>query len=181
MTRVRDLPRAGLSLTRNVVGDALANAGAAADYLSDQVAQRRALAPQEDPGPGGLSQLGREECLRLLRTRSVARLAYVARAGRPDIVPVNYALLDGDVLIRSGPGPKLQAAERREWVALEVDDIDDAGRTGWSVVVVGRARRLTAAEQAAIAPDALPVTWADGPRTALIRIRVERLDGRRLH
>lgn len=43
-------------------------------------------------------------------------------------------LLGGDVLVRSGSGPKLQAAERQELVALEVDDLDEADRSGWSLV-----------------------------------------------
>ena len=48
---------------------------------------------------------------------------------------------------RARPGPKLKAAERGDAVALEVEDIDEEQHTGWSVVVVGRARRLSATEQ----------------------------------
>lgn len=96
------------------------------------------------------------------------------------MVPVNYAVHDGGVVIRSGAGPELQAAERRAVVVLEVDDVDEQARTGWSVVVQGRARRLSASERDALPAGALPTAWATGPRTAVVRIDPTRVDGRRL-
>ena len=108
----------------------------------------------------------------------MGRIAYVARAGLPDIVPVNYVLDGEDVLVRSGPGPKLQAAERGDMVAFQVDDIDEGQHTGWSVVVVGRARRLSAAEQNRV--ERVPKPWAVGPRSHLVRITPTRITGRRL-
>jgi nitroimidazol reductase NimA-like FMN-containing flavoprotein (pyridoxamine 5'-phosphate oxidase superfamily) len=122
--------------------------------------------------------LSRSECLALLASRKVGRFTYVARAGVPDVVPVNYALDGHDVVIRSGPGPKLQAAERRDVVAFEVDEIDEDGRRGWSVVVHGTAVSLTPGEQHHLPADALP--WASGPRTHVIRIKTSRITGRRL-
>lgn len=82
------------------------------------------------------------------------------------------------VLVRSGPGPKLQAAERGDMVAFEVDDIDEEQHTGWSVVVVGRTRRLSAAEQNRV--ELVPTPWAVGPRLHLVRITPTRITGRRL-
>jgi nitroimidazol reductase NimA-like FMN-containing flavoprotein (pyridoxamine 5'-phosphate oxidase superfamily) len=110
----------------------------------------------------------------------VGRLAYVARPGVPDLVPVNYLLHEGDVLVRSGTGPKLQAAERGEVMTLEVDALDEDAQTGWSVVAAGRARRLSPAEVRALPAGALPRTWAVGPRHAVLRIRGTRVEGRRL-
>jgi nitroimidazol reductase NimA-like FMN-containing flavoprotein (pyridoxamine 5'-phosphate oxidase superfamily) len=174
-------PRTTLSVAGRLRRQAASNARTAAQALGQQVADRRRLAPTEDDTPGSLSRLTREQCLDRLRERRVGRLAYVARAGVPDVVPVNYSLYDGDVLIRSGAGPKLQAAERRDVVALEVDDIDEDAHAGWSVVAVGRARRLTPSEQDALPEGVLPATWAHGPRSAVIRVHVTRLDGRVLH
>jgi hypothetical protein len=37
---------------------------------------------------------------------------------------VNDVFDDDDVLLRTGRGPKLQTAERREFVAVEVDALD---------------------------------------------------------
>lgn len=160
-------PARVLSLTTR----ALDNARSAGEAIAQAVADRRALAP----GPGGLAALDEAECLRLLATRSVGRLAYVARAGTPDIAPVNYVLDGRDVLVRSGPGPKLQAAERGDRVAFEVDDLDEQVRAGWSVVVAGRARVVPPAEAARLD---LPEPWSQGPRRHVVRIS-GRVTGRR--
>lgn len=162
----------------NVVGNAVSNAGRALGDIADAVDdRRRMLVEPEDAAPGDLVVLPRARCLELLETRSTGRLGYIARAGVPDITPVNYLLRDGTVLIRSGPGPKLQAAERRDLVAFQVDDIDETAHTGWSVVVFGRAERLRP-EQAAVLD--LPSPWANGPRRHTLRITPARIDGRQL-
>ncbi|HWG93418.1 MAG TPA: pyridoxamine 5'-phosphate oxidase family protein [Mycobacteriales bacterium] len=154
------------ALTRSALG----NARAACAALGLAREDRASVA-------GGLRVLDEDECLALLARRTVGRLAYVARAGVPDVTPVNY-LLDGrDVLVRSAPGPKLQAAERGDVVAFEVDDLDEDAQAGWSVVLVGRARRLSAAE-AARTP--APVPWSDGVRRHVVRISPTRITGRAL-
>lgn len=161
-----------------VVGGALHNARTAAAFVSDQRQLRQGLAPSSPKSGGPFTRLGRAECFELLGTCTVGRLAYIARSGAPDIVPVNYAMWGDTVVVRSGPGPKLQAAERREMVAFEVDELEHALRGGWSVVVVGRARRMSAAERWPVPAHALPETWAPGQRFALIRISPLRIEGR---
>lgn len=178
-------PKDLLSLVERSTRGGLANARTAAGAVTDAAAQRRALTdavtPEGAPStPGGLTRLSKATCLELVATRRMGRLAYLARAGTPDIVPVNFTLRRGEVLIRSGPGPKLQAAERRDEVAFEVDDIDEVAGVGWSVVMVGTARRLTAVEQRQIPAAEVPPPWAAGPRTALITLTPRRVDGRRL-
>lgn len=141
----------------------------------------RAAPAQDDDGtPGALLRIPTDECLELLTTHAVGRLAYVAREDVPDVVPVNDVVHDGAILLRSGVGPKLQAAERRAVVAFEVDEVDEVAHTGWSVVAVGRARRLSPQQRDALPPDAVPVAWAHGPRWAVIRIDPVRIEGRRL-
>lgn len=167
-------------LGRRVVGAALENAASSTAAIAQQVRLREALAPAADDGPGALSRLDRATCLELLGSRRTGRLAYVARAGVPDVVPVNLVVDAGRLLVRSGPGPKLQAAERREVVAVEVDDIDEDTRTGWSVVVAGRARRLHTSEAAALPAGLLPEVWARGPRSSVIAVELTRVEGRRL-
>src|SRR4051794_9922956 len=165
-------------------GSALANARTAVESISAAVGERaelmRLLVRDDRPAahPGDLIALSRDACLELLRTRSVGRIAYVARAGVPDVVPVNYVVYGEDVLIRSGPGPKLQAAERRDVVAFEVDDIDEGGQRGWSVVVHGTAEQLSMADARHLPAD--PHPWATGPRTHLIRVQTQSVTGRRL-
>lgn len=177
------LPRSVASLVQRTSGSALANARSAADLLGTAIADRTELTRQlltehEPPDPGGaLSPISPDECLRLLASCSLGRLAYIARARVPDIVPVNFSLHDGDLLIRSGPGPKLQAAERRELVAFEVDRIDEDAKTGWSVVVHGVAERVPWSDELHVE---VGPSWATGPRQHVIRLSPRRITGRRL-
>jgi hypothetical protein len=85
------------------------------------------------------SEIPKDECLQLLSQRSVGRLA-VVRMGRPLIFPVNYAF-DGEVVVfRTDPGQKLSGSLLRK-VAFEVDDVDEAAGTGWSVLLQATATR----------------------------------------
>jgi uncharacterized protein len=167
------------ALARSSTRSALDNARAAAESIALAVSDRQALAPlpHEEVVEGGLAELSEQECLALLRSRTVGRLAYVAREGVPDIAPVNYVMDGRHVLIRSGPGPKLQAAERGEVVAFEVDDVDEDAHRGWSIVVSGRAQRLSEEEQGRVPT---PTPWLQGPRRHVVRIRPHRIAGRRI-
>src|SRR6476646_11639130 len=73
----------------------------------------------------GLEILSTDECLDLLRSQTLGRVA-VQIGATPAISPVNYALLDDDVVFRTDPGTKLSAALMRTMVAYEVDDTDPA-------------------------------------------------------
>jgi nitroimidazol reductase NimA-like FMN-containing flavoprotein (pyridoxamine 5'-phosphate oxidase superfamily) len=92
----------------------------------------------------GMEHLDRDECLRRLarHQHGIGRLA-VIEGGRPTIIPVNYALVEDHVVFRSSPGSKLDAALGAGGAAFEIDDVDEAGRTGWSVVVRGRLEVVT--------------------------------------
>jgi nitroimidazol reductase NimA-like FMN-containing flavoprotein (pyridoxamine 5'-phosphate oxidase superfamily) len=178
---------------------AIANARGAAAEIARSVEERTALMVGLEPAAGegevpagGTGQAADErrlvvlkatECRRLLATRRLGRLAFVNHRDQPLIVPVNYGLDAGDILIASGPGPKLQAAIRGDAVAFEVDALDETTGQGWSVVVTGRAKReprpagnfRTASDLPA---DSVPCPWAPGPRSAVIRISTQRITGR---
>ncbi|HKN43328.1 MAG TPA: pyridoxamine 5'-phosphate oxidase family protein, partial [Propionibacteriaceae bacterium] len=67
-------------------------------------------------------------------------------------------------------------------VALEVDDLDHHKRTGWSVIVYGRAEAVAAPEELfeqGEMDDLVP--WAPGVRNLLIQITPSRIAGCLLH
>ena len=100
-----------------------------------------------------LEELGREECLALLATQSIGRLA-VADHGHypPHIVPVNFALEGDRVVFRSDWGLKFRLAIlAKHSVSFEVDHLDPEGRLAWSVVVQGRVELLPQDEVDAVA------------------------------
>jgi len=130
---------------------------------------------------GTIVLLDREECIRLLATHCVGRIAVVDH-GRPHVVPVNYTM-DGDaVVFRTAVGTKLDAASRSA-VAFEVDDLDRETREGWSVVVHGLAQEVTPYDR----PDIVrrvrsldPVPWATGDKPHVVRIAPHTVTGRRV-
>ncbi|HLM16423.1 MAG TPA: pyridoxamine 5'-phosphate oxidase family protein [Acidimicrobiia bacterium] len=127
----------------------------------------------------GLEILTPEECKDLLRSQTLGRIA--VRIGEPPaILPVNYGLLDDDVVFRTDPGSKLSAAAMQVMVAFEVDDIDAASRTGSSVVVAGYAEEVRDAVTLDRV-DRLDIDrWVAEGRDYVIRIRPRTITGRRL-
>ena len=91
----------------------------------------------EDEGPV-VEELDRDECLRLLTTQSVGRLAACQPGWAPHVVPVNYVLLRDSIVFRTDEGTKLRLLVS-EPVTFEVDFVDSFHRVGWSVVVQGLA------------------------------------------
>lgn len=123
--------------------------------------------------------LDRDQCLELLGQACVGRVAVVV-SGVPEITPVNYALLDGDVVFRSGTGTKLHAALTSQPVSFEVDRIDEEHRTGWSVLVSGTSSVIDDGDALARA-EALDIdTWAPGTRDAFVRVRADLVLGREI-
>jgi nitroimidazol reductase NimA-like FMN-containing flavoprotein (pyridoxamine 5'-phosphate oxidase superfamily) len=125
--------------------------------------------------------LDRDECMRLLATQQVGRLAVVA-GHYPLVVPVNFALDRGIIVFRSNLGVKLDAAQHQN-VAFQVDEIDVARRSGWSVLVTGMAEVVTDRH----APDlverskALPIEpFDEGVKDQWVRIIPNEVSGRHI-
>jgi len=129
----------------------------------------------------GIEIIERGECLRLLAGEEVGRVGVVA-GGTAHVVPVNYALDGESIVFRTGPGTKLLGALRTT-VSFEVDHIERATRSGWSVIVRGLAREVSAFDH----PDvqerlwSLPLEpWGGGDRGHLVRIAGTAITGRRI-
>jgi nitroimidazol reductase NimA-like FMN-containing flavoprotein (pyridoxamine 5'-phosphate oxidase superfamily) len=127
----------------------------------------------------GLKVLDRQECEELLRTQTIGRVGLCTP--QPLVLPVVYALLDGDVVFRTAPGEKLIAAALTRTVAFEVDEYDVSARSGWSVNVVGAAEEVLGAEEVTRVRALGLEPWAGEFRDRFVRIRAEQLSGRRLN
>jgi uncharacterized protein len=89
----------------------------------------------------GLEILPYDECLRLLGTVPVGRVSFFAD-GEIVVLPVTH-VMDGQApVFRTARGSKLSAAEGQVVVAFEADEYDERTRTGWSVLVNGRAHAI---------------------------------------
>ena len=124
-----------------------------------------------------LEHLSRDECMRLLGSVPVGRIVFTRQA-LPAVELVNFALDDGDIVIRKDAGGKLAAATRGAVVAFEADSVDVAGHAGWSVTVVGHARAVTDGEDVRRLEQVPLTPWAPGKRDHFIRISPAIVNGR---
>jgi nitroimidazol reductase NimA-like FMN-containing flavoprotein (pyridoxamine 5'-phosphate oxidase superfamily) len=127
----------------------------------------------------GLELLTEDQAWGLLATGEVGRIG-ITLGALPAIFPVNYGLTDRAIFFRTSPGTKLSAALRGAVVAFEVDDYELAGRSGWSVLVVGTAEVIDDVPLTLHVLDAGLVPLVDGRRTSLVRITPTLVSGRRI-
>lgn len=127
----------------------------------------------------GLEELSAPECETLLANHFFGRLA-VWSGEHPAVLPVLYRLLDGDVVFRTAPGEKLVAAVLGQEVVFEIDAVEPARRTGWSVNVVGRAEHIVDRDEKKRVEQLGLEPWAGDYRNEYMRLRTERISGRRI-
>jgi nitroimidazol reductase NimA-like FMN-containing flavoprotein (pyridoxamine 5'-phosphate oxidase superfamily) len=126
-----------------------------------------------------LVELDRQECLELFGRASIGRVVLSVDA-IPVALPVNVAVLHGDVVFATDEGSKLDAALRGNVVSIEADGVDPLYHTGWSVIVTGVAEVLTDPGDVEEA-SRLPLhAWAPGPHRFLVRIPATVVSGRRI-
>jgi uncharacterized protein len=128
-----------------------------------------------------LESLSRYDCWRLVTEAGgpdgVARVVWSGPDG-PAIVPVNYAVADGFIWFQTTAGSRLARECSDQQVLVEVDQVDPANHTGWSVVVTGAATCLPAADDPGLLSNL--VVWPSGPRQLLLRVEPDEVTGRRL-
>jgi hypothetical protein len=127
-----------------------------------------------------LEALPRQESLRLLGSATYGRVVFTHMA-LPAIRPVNHILVGDMIIIRTHLGAAIASAVDGTGtvVAYEADMIDPDDHVGWSVIVVGKAGRVTdpgevARYQLALQP------WVLGPTDDVIMITTDIVDGFRL-
>src|SRR5829696_2495367 len=121
--------------------------------------------------------LGESECLALLRSVEVGRLA-VAIKNVPDIFPINFVMDGDEVVFRTAEGTKLAASLLGAGVAFEVDGYDAAAGVAWSVVVKGWAVEIENMYELFAAADLPLFPWHVGPKHRFVRIRPSEITGR---
>ena len=131
-----------------------------------------------------ITELDEAESLRLIAHGGIGRIAYQSRFG-PAVLPVNYQWHDGAIVFRTARHSALDEdlqtgiAGGEYKVAFEIDEIDTAGRQGWSVLIQGPAHHVSEAERdAAIEAGVEP--WPAGDRELFVRIIPTHITGRRI-
>jgi hypothetical protein len=124
-------------------------------------------------------ELTRGESLRLVGSVPFGRIVFTARA-LPAIQPVPHLLAGQQIIIRASLGAAISSAVHGTptIVAYQADLIDPVERTGWSVVVVGRARRVAGEALTASYRRSLP--WIDEDMDDVIAIDADLVTGFRI-
>lgn len=138
--------------------------------------------PPGQAGPSShpvLQTLTAAECHDLLSPGGVGRVAFTAADG-PVVLPVNYAMAGQTVIFRTAPDTLL-AGYLDGPAGFEVDRVDETLSQGWSVLVTGRAVRVTSeAEVRHLEQHASVRPWAGGARDVYVRIIPRKITGRRI-
>jgi uncharacterized protein len=124
-------------------------------------------------------ELSKDECFGLLASQHLGRVVLVDDRG-PIALPVTFVLDQHTVLFRSDEGTKLDVAVRGGRVGFQIDGIDEADRTGWSVLVRGEAVEVTDPAELARVRGLRLHPWAPGAKGHYLRILPTSLTGRRI-
>ncbi|MFJ6560195.1 pyridoxamine 5'-phosphate oxidase family protein [Streptomyces sp. NPDC091412] len=128
----------------------------------------------------GFRSMDRQECLRLMAEVPVGRVVYTRQA-LPAVLPVNFALAaDASVLLRTSAGSGLVRAVDGVVVAFEADAFDAQSRSGWSVVVTGRATVVTDPVEHERLLRTGPRSWMPIEEDVFVRIEATMVTGREL-
>ena len=115
------------------------------------------------------------ECWRLLASSPVGRVGVLVDSA-PEIYPVNHVAVGETIVFRTDPGAKLRGLVRSPAVCFEVDAVDLVARTGWSVLVKGRAEEIDAPSEGGGVD-----VWTLGDKAYWVRIVPAEVTGRRIH
>ena len=128
----------------------------------------------------GMEVLDAEECMELLATVPIGRVAMVD-GGEIAVLPVNHVIDDGRVCFRSAPGAKLDAGIMQHVITFEADEYDEEAETGWSVVIKGRADLVTDTDELERLRDSGIRPWTNpSVRTNWVTLHANSVTGRRI-
>ena len=127
----------------------------------------------------GLEVLDRSECLRLMTTQTLGRIGVTVDA-LPVVLPVNFQLFDGELIIQTERDTRLADATQNTVVAFEVDNAESGGTGSWSVTLTGIATEISDPEVVAQLRH-LPFTrWVRNDNDRYVGISLDLVSGRRV-
>jgi uncharacterized protein len=126
----------------------------------------------------GLEILPFDECLRRMASVPVGRVGFFSD-GDMIVLPVNHVVDGQDLVFRTARGSKLSAAEGQDLVTFEADEYCEPTRSGWSVLVTGRAEVVYDEDEVERLSQLGVHPWATAvERPFWIRIRATSVSGR---
>jgi hypothetical protein len=127
----------------------------------------------------GVEMMSPEDCVTFLSdTTTVGRLAFQSATGQ-QLLPVNFVFRQGRVYFTTSPDSVLaELAEGCDDVAFEIDYPDRLMQHGWSVLVKGATRKVSA-DDVDLSPRE-PRPWVPGVRDLLVELTPEQITGRRI-
>ncbi len=126
-----------------------------------------------------LRTLNPAECFALIEPGGIGRVGFASADGIM-MLPVNFVVTGKTIVFRTAPDTLL-AVRAGGQVSFEVDDLDEALHEGWSVLVHGRAHKITDERAVQQLEDRTRLEpWAGGARDVYVRIAPTRISGRRL-
>jgi len=129
--------------------------------------------------PRTLRTLTPVECFDLLEPGGIGRVAF-SSASEIMILPVNFAMTGNIIIFRTAPDTLL-ALHADAKVSFEADRLDDARHEGWSVLVHGRAHKVSDERDVRHLEDRTHLKpWAAGARDVYVRIAPTQISGRRV-
>ena len=132
------------------------------------------MTPDHGDGPV-LEEVPAEECMELVGSLTVGRVAVAAPGQAPLVVPVSYIVDEQTVVFRTGPGTELSRLMSNP-LSFQVDFVDAYHRSGWSVLIRGTAAEVEATEKSEL--DVKP--WVGGDRSNWVRVVPAIVTGRRI-
>lgn len=126
---------------------------------------------------GHLLEMTEDECWEMLAAEPVGRIAWCEEGG-PAVLPVNIAVQDGAIWIRTKAHSAMASHVNHAEVSVQVDEVDAFTRSGWSVLVRGHGELVAYG----LGPNAWgdPQPWPEGARPLLVRVEPRTITGRRL-
>ena len=141
--------------------------------------------PGRDPGEacwgsaGLVERMVPAECYRLLAPRGIGRIAFATASGLT-VLPVNYAVTDRTIVIRTGSG-SLIGGHGDGPVSFEADHFDLELGQGWSVLVRGEAHRVLQPGELRHLREGCDLRpWPAGEHDLFVRIVPNQVTGRRI-